>query len=292
MSSSSNTRILSFLILLLPFASSVHAERIAILQPTSKAGTLAGQNNQTASPLESAARVLPRFIEEATSKLRWTQLFDEAGSSFPLQWIRYEEALKAQMESQGDSFLKNEPPTVRQYLNIAKALDARYVVSFSIRELTGYRASSFLVDRKGGRSSISLIVFDAQAKQFVWQADKTETSIREQWLAGESLGRMMDQSLFNAVQTALEPFVVSGKRMRIKTDIVQTVARVVGLLGENMVLLDIGQDKNLSVGDFLVSFDGKTKLKVVEVLSNGTVAEIIEGEAKEGLIVKTSDESV
>ncbi len=253
-------------------------DAIALLQPTTQTGSIAGQNNQTVSPLEAAGRVMPRFIKEASEKLKWNQV----------TWIPYDTVLKAQQEAMGELFVANEPPKVRHCLAIGKALGARYVVTYAIRELTGYRASG-LVARKGGRASISLMVFDTESKRYVWQSENTETSIREAWLGNESLSKMMDQALFNAIRKALEKFV-KGERMEVKTSSVQLVAKVVAMVADKKVLLDLGQDKGLRVGDILVSFDGKTKLKVTEVLDNGTVAEVVEGEAKEGLVVKSTDE--
>lgn len=257
-------------------ASASAADRIVILQPSSTTVNVAGQENGTVTPIEAAKRVIPKFLGEATGKLKWDEF----------EWVGFDQSLKAQGEAMGVANVDGKTISVRELQTVADKLEARYVVTFTIRELTGYRAQG-LVPRKGGRASVGVLVYDAKDKKYVWQADKTETSIREQWFDGEGLRAMQDQALFNALRKALEPFVKDGARKEIETPSQGLIAKTASVVDAKQILLDLSQASGLKKGDELVSLDGKCRIRVTEVLANGSLAEVLEGEPKEGMIFRT-----
>jgi hypothetical protein len=52
------------------------------------------------------------------------------------------------------------------------------------------------------------------------------------------------------------------------------------------VLLDVGKGQNVSVGDVFKSVESDAEIKVIEVLENGSIAEVVTGAPKEKEVFK------
>lgn len=250
---------------------------IAILRPIVETSQSAGTDLKRTNPLESADRVLTRFGQEAKGWKNWK------GLSF----IDYEAITKAQDEVFGAEAPESPIILLRKLQRIADSLTVRYVVTFKVNELSAYHAFSFTGSRQGGRANLSVTVYDAQLHKYVWQETKTETSIHSQLIGGQGSAHYLDQALLNCLKTSLTPFV-EGQTKNVETKSTKLVAKVTGLIsGGKSVLIDLGQTSGLSIGDTLTSFDGTVKVKITEVFSNGSTAEVTSGTPEKDLVLRS-----
>lgn len=212
-------------------------------------------------------RVIPKLANEANARLGWK-----------VEVVDYGETLKAQARVNGPTNLRT-PWRVSDLRRIAEALDAQYVAFYTVREFNGARTKELPSPRTTGRSHVDLTLYERASNRFIWQNQVIDTSTH--FGPHLSLGNRMDQSLFNALRKALEPAVLKGKTKPVATPAAAYVAVVKQIVSNGKrVLLDLGSGTDLAVGDVLVSIDGGTTLKVIEVLQNGSFAEVLRGRAK------------
>ncbi len=261
-------------------ASSSAKAKVAFLMPKATFVATSGQVNLgtgTVSIEEAAGRVLPRLVSEA-EKIKWTEV----------EIVPFADSLSAQNAEEPS--IDGTPVSILRALKaIGKRLEVQYIVTSLVTELTSYRASSFPLPRKGGRATVKFLIYDTVADKYVFEAIKTATSSKAQIFAGESLGAMQDQALFNAYNQGLTPFFVEGKRVEIatvSTDLLATV-RSPGKDGKG-ILLDLGTTSGVRVGDQFESLDGTTVIKVIQVLSNGSIGEVVKGTAEKDMVLKSS----
>lgn len=254
--------------------------KMAILEPTSKV-VVAGQKEST-TVQETASRVIPRLIQEATTKFKpkWDNL----------EFVPYESARAAQREIIVSYSLSGEdlmPPSLLKTL--AQKLQCRYIVQSVVFELTGAR-SERLTRQRTGRIVIDLYVYDAQEGKYVWHDSRTQTSIRTDWGGTASLREVQDQAMLNAFREGLEPFVVRGERKVVAVQTSNLIATVKSVIKETgTVLLDIGASAKVYVGMEFISLDGKCRIRVKEVLANGSLADIVEGTPEPNQTFKSVD---
>lgn len=252
---------------------------MAILAPTVPIVQVADVSLLTL-PLDSAEKALPKLIREAPTRLKW----------HAIALVPYEQAVSAQKEVLGEHNLESRRLNVRDLDRVARALDVRYVAYFTVKELGSYTSDRLVYKSKTGRATIALLVYDAQAKKYVWVDERTETSTRQQWLKGESLRERQDQALYNAVRKSLEPFVLEGRRRVVQTPavgILATVQRIVK--GGRQVVLNVGEASGLRTGETMRALDGGCRVRVVEVYGNGTLAEVLDGRPRESDVFMTSE---
>lgn len=267
--------------LLLLAGHALAADKMAILMPRSSFQTLSGQVNLgtgTTSIEEAAGRVLPKLVKDAAPKAKWKDI----------ELVPFEDA-KAAGAAEAAGMVDSASGRVRYADAVAKRLGVRYVVTSEVRELTSYRAASFPVARKGGRATIALLVYDAQEKKYVYEDTKTATSVHAAYTLNDSLKSIQDQALLNAYMQALEPFVKKGARKEVTTASQKLVGTVKSVAKGGKVLLDLGTASGVRVGDTLASLDGSVKLRVVEVLENGSIADVIEGKPEKDMAVRSID---
>ncbi|GIV02203.1 MAG: hypothetical protein KatS3mg082_2974 [Nitrospiraceae bacterium] len=251
--------------------------KIAILEPATTA-VVAGQKEST-TVQEASRRVIPRLIKESQEKFK---------PKWEVDWITFEEASRVQKEVLGDRLINSEFIPAPLMQQIADRLHCRYVVHSVVHELTGAR-STRLTYQRTGRIVIDILVFDARENKYVWQDSRTQTSTRTDWFASSSLVEVQDQAFLNALREGLEPFILKGERKDVQTRGVGLVATVKSVFSEGKsVLLDVGADVPVTVGMEFLSLEGNCRLRVVEVLSNGTIAEVIEGVPAVGQVFKST----
>jgi hypothetical protein len=246
--------------------------QIAFLPPILDTVQVA-QREGSASPFEAAKRVIPKLAREAEPKLNWRGV----------RVLDYDATRTAAVAVVDEAALA-KAPTLSALKRLAERTNSDYIAYYTVREFTGARTEGFGA-RTTGRSSISLTVFSRAKNGLVWQADTIDTSSAP----GESLpmGPRMDQSLFNAIRKSLDPFILKGETKEVASTAVGYVATVKQVLGDGKrVLLDLGKDSGVAAGDELASIEGSARLRVVEVLQNGCIAEVLEGPVKSGEVFK------
>ena len=70
----------------------------------------------------------------------------------------------------------------------------------------------------------------------------------------------------------------------------QTGARKALLTNSKSVLLDIGATSDIAPGDIFVSLDGSTKIKITQVVENGSIADVTDGAATVGQVFKSTEQ--
>lgn len=248
--------------------------RLAILEPIVNL-IPNSKRDSSASPLEAANRVIPKLAEEASGRLRWK-----------VEIVDYAETLRAQVRVTGPTNLR-APWRVSDIRRVAEILDADYVAFYTVKEFTGARTKELPSPRTTGRAHVDLTLFERKSGKFIWQEQVIDTSTH--FGPHLALGTRMDQSLYNAIRRALEPAVLHGKRKPVNTpaaDYVAVVKQVVQ--GGKRVLLDLGSGSDAAVGDLLYSMDGKATLRIVEILQNGSIAEVLRGRASENEAFKSA----
>ena len=254
---------------------------IAILPPVVKTeGTRKnsfGESQDKFNPMDSVKRIFPRLTAEGKKK-KW-----------PLEFSESEKTQDAFLAVMGASHTDKDDIKFNQLKPIADKLAVRYVVRYIITELASYRKSNTFLRTATARASITLYVYDHDTNEYVWQADRNDESSAGDFGGGGSLSKRQDQALLNAVSRALEPFA-KGERKKIgrpKSDIIASIQKLLG--DGKKVLIDVGSDKNVSEGDVFTSIESDAEIKIVKVLSNGSIAEVIKGMPKEKETFKSQD---
>ncbi len=255
--------------------------KIAVLPPVIKVEGTRKENDKASqdkfNPAESVKRIMPRLINEAKKK------------NWPLDILSAEEAQEGYLAVIGPAQAEKDEVKFNQLKPIAEKLGVRYVVRFTIIELTSYRKTNVFVPTAAARAGITLYVYDHDTNQYVWQIEKSTESAAGDLTANGSLSQRQDQALLNSVSRALEPFA-KGERKNIgrpKNDLIANVQKV--LADGKSVLIDVGSDKNVSEGDIFNSIESDASIKVTKVLSNGSIAEVIKGSPKDKETFKSAE---
>ena len=254
---------------------------IAILPPVIKTeGTRKnsfGESQDKFNPMDSVKRIFPRLTAESNKK-KW-----------PLEFTESDKTQEALLAVVGASYTDKDEIKFSQLKAIADKLAVRYVVSYVITELASYRKSNTFLRTATARASITLYVYDHDTNEYVWQANRNDESSAGDFGGRGSLSKRQDQALLNAVSRALDPFA-KGERKKIgrpKSNVIANIQKVLGD-GKN-VLLDVGSDKNVSEGDVFISIESDVQIRIVKVLSNGSIAEVTKGIPKEKETFKSQD---
>jgi len=255
--------------------------RLAVLPPVIKVEGTRKDNDQATqdkfNPAESVKRILPRLISEAQKK------------NWPLDIVSAVVAQEGYLAVVGPAQAEKDEVKFNQLKSIAEKLDVRYLLRFTITELTSYRKTNVILPTAAARAGITLYVYDRETNQYVWQMEKSSESAAGDLTGNGSLSQRQDQALLNSVSRALEPFAKGERRNigRPKTDLIVNVQKV--LADGKSVLIDVGTDKNVSEGDVFNSIESDAVIKITKVLSNGSIAEITKGAPKEKETFKSAD---
>ena len=240
-------------------------------------GSASNSPDAGTTPDENARRVVPKLAAEATGKLGWPMCIED-----------YEKTVAAEDAILGSTGTGSKTLRFRQFKEVAVKLGVRYVAAYVVQELVGYVADRWgFSARTTGRCRIDLLVYDANCNEFAWQANVIDTSTA----GGESSRRArIDQSLFNALRKALEPFVVKGERRQVVRQPSSLLATVKQVASEGKVAVhDLASDSGIKIGDEFVSLDGKSRLRLTAVLQNGSTAEVVLGTCAAGDIFKSEE---
>ncbi|MCW3094481.1 MAG: hypothetical protein JWL77_99 [Chthonomonadaceae bacterium] len=256
----------------------IDAPKLAILPAAIRnQGETDDRSNRSRSkfnPQDVVNRVIPKIVAEAEKK-KW-------GYSI----LAPEQTSAAYVAVVGDD-IHSEGAKFNQLKALAEKIHARYLVRFSINELTSYRKTNTFTAMAEGRAAVDLYVYDADVNEYVWQAEETSTSARGDVGHFGSLSQRQDQALQNAMMRALEPFI-KGERKKVgrpRSNVVATIQKVIA--DGKKVVLDVGADHNLSAGDILTSVESDSILTITEVLANGSIAEVTKGTPKEKEVFKS-----
>jgi len=175
--------------------------KVALLEPTVVASVFTNEGART-DPFAAASRVAGRIRGESG---RW--------EGWDLKFCDYKNVLREQKSIFGDRGSITTLADRSKLARVAGKLQARYVAFYNILELTGARTGG-LSARTTGRASINLTIFDAVRNAYVWNDQKTETSIRTG--TKTQMQPRIDQALLNSIRLAMEPFATKGLRKEIK----------------------------------------------------------------------------
>ena len=129
-------------------------------------------------------------------------------------------------------------------------------------------------------------VYDREADKYVYQTGAwCETTHPYKQSRDVGLRREQDGALNGALTKALENFA-KGEREEVEIPVPKIVVQVAKVLANGKVLLAEGKDKNLYPGMVLASIESDAVIKIVEVLDNGSIAEVTSGSVKEKEVFK------
>ena len=169
---------------------------------------------------------------------------------------------------------------------LAEKLEVRYITIFAINQMTAYQSDNTVVAMAKGRANIEVFVYDREVNEYVWQKNQEAKSSHFSPYNSGSLSARLEHSLQMALSDALTPFS-KGERVKVERPVSNVVATVQKVLGDGKrVLLDVGKTQNVGVGDTFKSIESDAEIKVVEVLENGSIAEITKGTPKEKEVFK------
>lgn len=247
---------------------------LVILPPIIRTQQNAERSDKQVNPNELMPRVLPRMEREAEKKKWPVRIINPP--DIEAVYLSVAAAPRDPSKEYKFGFLKP----------IAEKVNARYLVSFAINELTGYRTTNTFQAMTKARTQIDLFVYDRETDEYVWQKSEKSESARGSFANAGSIGQRLDQAMVNALTRALEPFA-KGERKKIGRPTANVIASVQRTLAEGKkVLLDVGKGQNVSVGDVFKSVESDAEIKVIEVLENGSIAEVVTGAPKEKEVFK------
>lgn len=255
--------------------------KLAILPPSIKVeGTRKQHARDTQdkfNPMDAVKHVMPRIASESKKK-KW-----------PLEIISGDETQEAYLAVMGESSTNSDDIKFSKLKPLAEKLHVRYLVRYTITELSSFRKTNTILRMAAGRASISLYIYDHDSNEYIWQIDRSDESAAGDFGSLGSLTKRQEQALFNALLHTLEPFA-KGERKKIgrpKSDIIVNIQKL--LADGKKVLIDVGSDKNVSEGDIFTSIESDAEIKIIKVLSNGAIAAIIKGMPKEKETFKSQD---
>lgn len=243
--------------------------------PVGERGKRAHEGVSMVNPDESLARISKRIGKE----LKW-----------PVSVVDCRASQDAQSTITGYSNTKPGEVRFRQLKLIADKLKARYLVTTTIRELVGIQSGiGGFSPRRTGRANIDVMVYDRSEDNFVWQANALDTSSRSLF-SDDAIAPRIDQALFNALRKALDPFLLKGERKTIPRPSTGLVATVKSVTQDGKsILLDLSSESGVKADDVFVSLDGSKRIRVTEVLQNGSIASSVNGVPAEEDIFKSEE---
>jgi len=247
-----------------------------IIQREGETEQAPGHTQSKFNEADAVSRVMPRLITESEAK-KW-----------PFQILPPEQVDPLSLATTGEDH-RAAGLRFGQLKGLAEKAKVRYLLRFSIEELSSYRKTNTLQAMSSGRASVHLYIYDHDVNEYVWEASETATSARGDIGHTGSLSARQDQALLNALVRSVEPFA-KGERKKIDRPKASAIVTVQKLLADGQkVLLDLGGDKDIYVGAVLTSVESDATLTVTEVLANGSIATVTKGAPKEKEVFKTAD---
>lgn len=222
--------------------------------------------------------MIPRIAIDAERRLKWKVAI-----------LKYDDTVKVEENlEQGHQGGRLKRSFLKEY---AKQTNASFVVFYDVHEFTGFNSTGHFYgvgDHIGGRTSLTATVYDASKDKLCWRADQIAVSTASE---GSSMGQRMDLSLYDALSKAVSPFFKEGHTSEVKFESKGYVATVKQVLKDKKsVLLDVGASADASVGDELESLSGSARLKLTQILDNGSIADVVEGDVSVGDVFKSKED--
>lgn len=263
----------------------VNTSRIVIAPPAVTARSLPGDADAPPDPLEIMLQVATRVANDA-KRLKWHLVF------MPSDTISNVYNAVSGHERKAD-----EDIGFADLRKLADAVTCRYIVVFRVKELvsreddgvisgrvsnSGIHVSSYLA----ARASIDLKVYDKNVDKYVWQISKVcETKHRDRNSKNVSLRREQDGALNAAITQALEPFA-RGERKEVLPSRLDIAVTIKKLLANGKVMIDARRPQNVEVGMTFKSVESDTAIRIVDVLENGSIGEVVGGKPVSGEVFK------
>ena len=247
---------------------------MVILPPVLRTEVTTGRGNNNINPMEVYSKIYPRLPNE--SKKRKWEFSIIAPKDLAATYLQVAKEPHNQREDYKFGLLKP----------LAEKLEVRYITIFAINQMTAYQSDNTVVAMAKGRANIEVFVYDREVNEYVWQKNQEAKSSHFSPYNSGSLSARLEHSLQMALSDALTPFS-KGERVKVERPVSNVVATVQKVLGDGKrVLLDVGKTQNVGVGDTFKSIESDAEIKVVEVLENGSIAEITKGTPKEKEVFK------
>jgi hypothetical protein len=257
---------------------------MAIVPPTIHLPKAASTENIEIDPVQIMSHVVPRVSSDAV-KRKW-----------PFRILPPDTVGKLVPAATGTDRKFTDEVDVAALKPLAEKIDCRYLAMFRVNELVGATRNELFSHTLHARAMIDLQVYDRETDAIVWQITQISETRHPMRPGNVSLRREQDGALNAALTKALEPFAkglrtpvdprpVASKSLEVqKANIIIMVQKV--LSDGKRVLLDAGKGSNLQVGDILKSVESDLEVKVVEVLDNGSIAEVTAGTPEDREVLK------
>ncbi len=248
---------------------------MAVVPPTVPVLSVLQREDTQINPAQIMDQVVPRVAKDAQRK-RWPFTImpaDTIGSVY--------------QSVTGRDRIPTEDVAFTDLKPLAEKVGCRYLLVFKILELVAYYKPDFFDDIVRARAHIELLVYDHDADRYIWQIDKVgHTSHYHAYVGNSGLRPEQDGALNAAITSALEPFA-KGQRKIVDRAAPQILISVQRVLGDGTkVLLDAGRAQNISVGDIFHSVESDSEITIVNVLDNGSIAEVLSGKPQEKEVFK------
>jgi hypothetical protein len=251
---------------------------MAIAPPTIPLLNVAHGEYAQSNPAQIMEQVIPRVAKDG-EKQKW-----------PFKIMTQETISGVYAAATGAERKPDEEIKFGDLKHLADKVGCRYIVVFTVTELTSryFMAPSLLnaTPALTARAAIDLKVYDHDENKFIFRTTAwCET--RHPQVASKDVGlrREQDGSLNGALTKAPTPFA-KGERNTVETPKLNIVVTVSKVLTNGKLLLDAGRTQNVSIGMNLASIESDAVIKIVEVLDNGSVAEVVSGKPKEKEVFK------
>jgi hypothetical protein len=254
---------------------------MGILPPAVMTERSAKRDDESISPFALLKGVIPKFQKEA-SKKKW-----------PFDIMAPEHLEPIYLGVVGTNATADQSLKFSHLKRIAERANVRYLMRITINELSSHWGTNTWIYSKKAKAGIEIYIYDAELNEFVWQDSENARSSKSSWLFGlGSFSQRRNQALLNALIRSTEPFA-KGERKAIGRPGANVIATVQKTLNDGKkVLLDVGEDFQLQPGDELKSIESDCILRILEVMRNGSVAEVVSGSPQENEVFKVLDSSL
>lgn len=264
------------LIFVVTLASAQEKPKIAFVSPTINPGNVPQGEDARANASQIMSQVIPRVIKDGDKKKWPFRMLPQ--QTIPQIWESVVGSAQKQSEEVKFSYLKS----------LAEKVDCRYLIIFTVKELTAAYHNNFFGEELRARANIDLYVYDQQVNDYVWFINMEGwTKHPHNQLGDSGIRREQDGALNLTLTKALDPFAKGSRNTVVhsKTNILVSVQKIIA--DGKKVILDHGKDLSITVGAKFKSLETNCEIIVIECLENGAIADVTTGVAKEKETFKT-----
>ena len=246
-------------------------ERIpmAIVPPTVRVLSISQGEDAQLNPSQIMDQIIPRVINDSNRR-KW-----------PFRILPASTVGSVYQSATGHELKPTDEVPISDLRNIADKVNCRYLVTFRVNELVARYKQEFLGRYILGRANIDLFVYDRETSSFIWKTNQVSQTRHEYNIGNVGLRREQDGALNAALTRALEPFAKGERKSveRVQPNTVVTVQKV--LADGKRVLIDTGRSADIQPGDEFSSIESDLRIRITEVLDNGSIADVVSGSPKE-----------